>query len=397
MFRLFRFVLAALALCMSAGAAAASPLILISIDGLRYDHIDRGVTPTLSGLAAGGVRGPMHPSFPSKTYPNHYAIVTGLRPDRSGVVDNTMTDPRLPGVIFRQADRATVRDRRWWDQAEPIWVTAERAGVRTAPMFWPGAEAAIRGVRPSYSPAFREDMSPQARVDQVLAWLDLPRDRRPRFITLYFDTVDTAGHTFGPNAPQTLAAIRTVDAAIRRLQAGLKRRGITPNQIIVSDHGMAPTPLNQQISMDAILPPDAYRTLTMGAFVTLYPAPGRDAQVAAALLPRRPHKSLQCWRKGQVPAYLRYGRNPRVAPYVCLADVGWEVVSQANPRTDLGDHGFDPHAPDMTALFVANGPAFRRRATLHAFDNVNVYPLMARLLGIKPLPSDGTLAAFNLD
>ena len=392
---LLRLVVAATCLIWSAGAAMATPLILVSIDGLRSDDLDRGITPNLSALAAQGVRAPMHPSFPAKTYPNHYAMVTGLRPDRSGMVDNAIQDPAIPGVTFKTADRSTVRDRRWWDQAEPTWVTAERAGIVTASMFWPGAEAAIQGVRPRYSPAFRMEMPAAARVDQVLAWLDLPKARRPAFITLYLDTVDTAGHRHGPGSPQSMAAIRGVDAAVGRLRTGLRRRGIEPNLIVVSDHGMAATPPGQHISMDAILPPTTYRALTMGAFVTLYPVRGKEARVAKALTPR-PHPRLQCWPKAKIPAYLKYGRNPRVAPYVCLADVGWEVVSKAKPRTDLGDHGFDPYAPDMTALFVANGPGFRKAARLHAFDNVHLYPLLARLLGVKARPGDGNIAAFNL-
>src|SRR5215212_2405737 len=134
------------------------PVILVSIDGFRPDYLDRGVTPVLSGLAADGVRAAMRPSFPSKTFPNHYTLVTGLRPDRNGIVENNMEDAAIPGVTFKMSNQEAVVDRRWWDQAEPIWVTAEKAGIRSATMFWPGSEADIRGVRPSYWLPFDQTM-----------------------------------------------------------------------------------------------------------------------------------------------------------------------------------------------------------------------------------------------
>jgi predicted AlkP superfamily pyrophosphatase or phosphodiesterase len=234
---------AGLALGFATAAFAAPPLtVLISIDGFRPDYLDRGVTPALSALAVGGVRAAMRPSFPSKTYPNHYALITGLRPDRNGVVENAMLDAAIPGVTFKMDDRAAVSDRRWWSQATPLWVTAERAGIRTAPMFWPGSEAEIMGVRPSHWAPFNMAIPPDARTDQILAWLDEPPATRVRFATLYFDDVDTAGHHFGPVSPELNAAAAKVDAAVARLVAGLKARGIEANLVIVADHGMAATP-----------------------------------------------------------------------------------------------------------------------------------------------------------
>ncbi|MDB5420237.1 MAG: phosphodiesterase, partial [Brevundimonas sp.] len=184
-------------------AATERPLvILVSIDGFRADYLGRGKTPVLSRLAAEGVTGPMEPSFPSKTFPNHYTIVTGLRPDHHGIVNNNMVDPTIPGVEFRLGNAAAVTDRRWWDDGEPIWVTAENAGLTSAAMFWPGSEADVRGVRPSLYAVFDQAMPGDARVNRLLSWLDLPAEgakgqRRPDIATLYFDVVDTAGHNRG--------------------------------------------------------------------------------------------------------------------------------------------------------------------------------------------------------
>ena len=179
------------------GASQPAPLLLISIDGYRHDYIDRGLSPTLAMLAKNGVQAAsMQPAFPSLTFPNHYTIVTGLTPDHHGVVNNTMFDPQLGK--FSLASRKAVSDGRWWVEGTPIWETADRHGLRTGIMFWPGSEAEIHGYRPDYWKPFDGAMLPEQRVDQVLAWLDLPADRRPSFLTLYFDAVDHAGHVHGP-------------------------------------------------------------------------------------------------------------------------------------------------------------------------------------------------------
>lgn len=403
---MLRRVLVAFSLALALAACATVPrsppeksaeapvMVLISIDGFRADYLDRGVTPTLSALAARGVRGEMRPSFPSKTFPNHYALVTGLRPDRNGIVDNNMVDPAIPGVVFAMANKAAVVDARWWNDAKPIWVSAEQQGVRTGTLFWPGSEAPIRGVRPTRYAAYDQEMPAGERVDRALAWLDLPAAERPRFLTLYFDAVDTAGHHSGPDSPEVNAAAADTDAAIARLLAGLRARNRSANLVIVADHGMAATPAGQVVYADDLVPMSATRTLTMGAFWALSPLPGHEAEVDKALIRPLPH--MQCWRKAQIPARYHYGHHPRVPAYFCLAETGWEISTHAyrarHPNPDKGDHGFDPYAPEMQAIFVANGPAFRSGVRLATFDNVDVYPLLARVLGVRPDPGDGRLA-----
>jgi predicted AlkP superfamily pyrophosphatase or phosphodiesterase len=385
-------VLAACAHAPAPTSAQAHPVtILVSIDGFRADYIDRGVTPVLSGLAAQGARAAMRPSFPSKTFPNHYTLVTGLRPDHHGIVENNMEDPAIPGVTFKMSDRRAVVDRRWWDEGEPVWVTAERAGIRTAPMYWPGSEAPIHGVRPSLWLAFDPAKPAAARADQILAWLDLPAESRPQFLTLYFDDVDTAGHFFGPSSPEVNAAANRVDTALGRLVDGLKARGLKANLVVVADHGMAQLSPDRRMAIEDFIPPGSARVLSGGAFMTLYPAAGREREVERRLL--APHDHLTCWKKGHFPARFHYGFNARVAPIFCLPQTGWTIASRdfkpAHP--ELGTHGFDPYSPEMAAVFVASGPAFKPGVKLRTFDNVDVYPLLARLIGVKPRPNDGDL------
>ena len=365
------------------------PVILISVDGLRPDYLTRGVTPNINALAAGGVRAAvMRPSFPSLTFPNHYTLVTGKRPDHHGIVNNNIEDPAIPEMKFTLSNRAVVEDRRWWDAAEPVWVTAEKAGIRTATMFWPGSEAPIHGVRPTQWLAFDGKLPNPARVTQVLAWVDQPEP--PRFMTLYFDTVDHDGHEFGPDAPETTRAMAEVDARIGDLVAGLKARGVAANIVLVSDHGMTNVAPDRTIRLDLLLPAASYRIVSAGAVAGIEPVAGMDAIVAAALT--KPHDHLQCWRKADIPARLHYGSNPRVPSFVCLAEAGWTTLA-GPPRPDsklAGAHGYDPAVADMAATFVAAGPAIRAGTVVPDFDNVYVYPLVMRLLGLDPLASDGS-------
>lgn len=391
------FIPAVHAAAAPARHGARPPLLLISIDGFRADYLDRGISPTLSMLAAQGVRAKaMRPSFPSLTFPNHYTIVTGLYPDDSGIVDNSMYTAKLGS--FTLGNRKAVEDARWWNQGTPIWVSADEQGLQTATLFWPGSEAAIHGHRPDHWLRYDGAMPYDARVDKVLHWLDLPPARRPDFLTLYFENVDTQGHYHGPHSPQVNQAIRQVDAALARLVAGLKQRGLFDrvNIIVLADHGMATTPPKQRILLDHIVPPAAARVVSTGAIASLIPNPGHEAEVEAALLKK--HQHMTCWKKANIPARLHYGHNPRVPPIVCSAQVGWLIISDEthllhDGKPLWGEHGYDNFAPQMRALFLAHGPAFRHGAVVPEFPNVDVYPLMAHLLGLKPAHNDGDYRA----
>ena len=382
----------------SATTDARPALLLISIDGYRADYLARGLSPALAQLAATGVQAAsMQPSFPSLTFPNHYTLVTGLRPDHHGVVNNTMRDPALGK--FSLGNRKAVSDGRWWAQGTPIWETADAHGLRTATMFWPGSEADIHGHHPDAWKPFDAAVSADQRVDQVLAWLSLPVAQRPAFITLYLDAVDHAGHAFGPDTPQLDHALRDTDAALARLVQGLTQRGLFKriNLIVLADHGMASAPVRNTVLIDHLIPLAQLQTVSLGVLAGFNPKPGDPAgPVHFASIERQleqPQAHMQCWDKTRVPARFAYGRNPRVPQLLCLADVGWRINrSDYTGHLSLGEHGYDNADPRMQALFVAHGPAFRVGAKVGAFPNVDVYPLMTHLLGIPAANNDGDYA-----
>lgn len=370
----------------------AAVTILVSIDALRADYLARGITPTLADIGAHGIGATMRPSFPTKTFPNHYAMATGLRPDRNGIVSNKIEDAARPNILFttKNAD-----DPFWWDQAEPIWAAAEKAGLRSATLFYPGAWVAYRGTNAQDALRYDEAIEDPARVSTVIAWLRRPAATRPRFVALYLDSVDHAGHKAGPDTPALDAALVAVDAQIARLRAAIAQLGFGVNLIVVSDHGMANIAPERVIALRTIADPADYRLIEDGSVAMIAPRPGRDRALAASLL--RPHPHLDCRRKQAMPRRYHYGRNPRVAPFVCVAEVGW-VVMDVIPRwgLDRGTHGYDNQAPEMQAVLVAEGPAIRPLGRLRTFDNVDVYPLLRDLLGLRRKPGiDGTDRPFR--
>ena len=376
--------------------AGYAPLILISFDGYRADYLERGLSPNLAALARGGVRAAaLHPAFPTLTFPNHYTIVTGLYPDHHGIVNNRMVDP-ASGKRFVYNDPTTISDPSWWG-GEPLWVGVERQGKHAATMFWPGADVAIDGVRPEHWLPFDGKMTPDARVDQALAWLDLAPAERPDFLTLYFEQVDHASHEHGPDSNDVRDALREVDAALGRLLDGLRQRGLanSANIVIVSDHGGTASGPDRVIVIDSVVDIGSIDVINTGVLAGFAPKPGREAEVERALL--QPHAHMRCWRKTDVPVRMHYGSNPRVPPLLCLADDGWLIFTQRfmdNPKRhiSLGEHGYDDDDPTMRALFVAHGPAFKHGLTVPEFRNVDIYPLMTHILGIRPAANDGDYA-----
>ncbi len=373
--------------------AADRPLVvLVSIDGFRADYLARGVTPVLDSLARAGVRAEwMEPSFPTKTFPNHYTLVTGLRPDHHGIIANNMIDSVLG--TFSMSIKEAVTNPGWWG-GEPIWVTAERQGVVTGPMFWPGSEAPEHGVRPGHWVPWNDAIAPMARADTLLAWLQLPAAERPRFVTLYIDAVDHAGHAFGPASPAVDDSLAYADRALGHFLSGLARLGLAERTdlVVVSDHGMAPVGPGRVIALDDYISLDDVTVADWSPVAMLIPKPGKADAVFRALEHASP--AMAVYRKGDIPRRLAFGTNPRVPAIVAIAADGWTITSRARAAGVKagGNHGFDNTLPSMRALFVASGPDLRRGGAVVApFANIHVYDLLAHLLRIRPAPNDGSL------
>jgi predicted AlkP superfamily pyrophosphatase or phosphodiesterase len=372
-------------------------VVLISLDGFRADYMTRPAAKHLRAIATRGVRAErMIPVFPSKTFPNHYSVVTGLTAEQHGIVANAMRD----SVLGRFTTRDTIAqsESRWWG-GEPIWVTAERQGIHAASVSWPGSEAAIKGVRPTWWQRYWHEEPAASKIGKVLQFLQLPADSAPGIITLYFHDVDTDSHDYGPDSPETDAAIARVDSAVGALDDGIARMGLRDQVtlIVVSDHGMTPVSGDRQIVLDDYIDLTTIDVIDWSPVGAIVPRDGDVERVYRALQGKHPH--LQVYKKGDVPARWHFNDNPRITPIVLVADEGWSITSRESLRRRAergitqwgGAHGYDPALPSMGALFIAAGPGIAQGKVVAPFQNVHVYSLMTHLLGLTPAPTSGSL------
>jgi predicted AlkP superfamily pyrophosphatase or phosphodiesterase len=389
-------LLAAWPLVSPAASDLRPTVILVSVDGWRWDYLSRFPAPNLRRLASRGVRAEgLIPSFPPKTFPNHYTLVTGLYPGHHGMIANSVYDAPTRRW-FTMSNRQEVQDPMWWG-GEPIWIALARAGQLSAPFFWPGSEAPIGGAHARYWMPYEHDMSGIERVNRVLGWLDLPAADRPTFLTLYFSDVDAAGHRYGPDSSEVRRAIARVDDYLGRLGRGLASRGMEDavNLVVTSDHGMAETSPSRVIVVEDLLDMADVEAITdLDPTLAVAPRPGREDAVWAKLAGA--HARLRVYRRAETPLHWHYRDHPRIPAIVGVGDEGWRVMRRegaaqfrASSSPVGGAHGYDPQVKAMQGLFVATGPAFPRDRTVRPFENVHVYTMLCRILGISPAPNDG--------
>ena len=374
-------------------------LVLVSFDGFRHDYLDRYETPSFDRVAARGVSAEaLVPPYPSLTFPAHYTIATGLHPERHGLVGNRFFDPAR-GEEYNYRDRASVEDGTWYG-GEPIWVTAETQGMVAGAMLLVGTEADVGGVRPTFWTRYADRGTHRERVDEVLDWLALPPGRRPHLVTLYFSSVDGAGHRTGPASPAVAEAVEQADADLGRLLDGIDAlpHGGAVSVVLVSDHGMAAVRPGGTIDLSAVADLRGVRAIVSGPGANLFVAGGaararavrddvNDGIGDAGLTGGR------AYLRNEVPAALRYRDNPRIGDVVVVADPGF-MFAFGTPRPPAGMHGWDPRHPDMHGIFLASGPDIGPGRRIGPVESVDLYPFLARLLRLAPNPDvDGDPAA----
>jgi alkaline phosphatase D len=363
-------------------------VLVVSMDGFRWDYPEKYGLKNILRFGNEGVRASsLRPSFPSKTFPNHYTLATGLVPARHGIVMNSFHDP-LTGRDYSIGNRAAVMDGTFYG-GEPIWVTAETQGIKSACFYWVGSEADIHGIRPTYWKKYEHGFPYGQRIDTVIHWLSLPQAERPRLLMLYFDEPDGVGHEFGPDHPETGRVLQSMDSLFGVFLARLDALDIADslNVILLSDHGMGAIDRERSIRLDSLLDTSWVLRVKGGnpAF-NLELLDGYEDSVLQALS-GIPH--LKAWKNGQAPEHLDYRDNPRILDVTVVADSAWSVFWGEPSGYSAGTHGYDPYNKDMHAIFMARGPAFLKEKTFPTFGNVNVYNILAYILGLKPAANDG--------
>ena len=368
-------------------------VVLISLDGFRYDYPRRYGAPHLLQLGTKGASAPegMVPAYPSLTFPNHISIVTGLYPEHHGIVANSFWDPeREQTYVYTQTQSNS--DGSWYS-GTPLWVLAEQQGMRSACLFWPGSEAEIQGKRPSYYLHFDDKLDDEKRVDQVVAWLKLPAELRPHFITLYYANADHAGHAYGPDSEEVRAAVHHLDAMVGELQAKVAKLRLPVDFVVVADHGMVKLQGGFVTLSDFA---DLSEFHADGSL--LYAKPDADVQETYEEFLSHPDPRFKVYRRADAPAYLHLDANPRDGDLIIVPNGPFSFRAFPPPseaegtNKHLGGHGFNPRTmPEMKAIFFAAGPDVRSGVQLKPFENVNIYPFIAQILGLEAPTVDGTL------
>ena len=366
-------------------------VVLFSLDGFRYDYADLHDAKEIKAIAAQGVRAKgMTPVYPSSTFPNHLSLVTGLHPIDHGIVDNHFYDKvRHDSYSMGKGHKDST-----WLNGIPLWNLAEMQGVKAATYFWPESNARINGMTPSYFFHYSKYADYQNRIDQIVQWLSLPQAQRPRFVAGYFSLTDSVGHEFGPAAPQTREAVQVVDALMGQLYRRLQALPIDVNLIIVSDHGMTRLEPEKSVVVEELEIGEAFGVDVATSMVALYARDDVsevDIQSERARLSRIANGRYRVLSDAQREAR-HYQRNSRTGDIVLEVSPPVKFSKTADVSQKFGGHGYENHHPDMAATFIAIGPAFVRGQTIPTFSNLEVYPVIAEILGLDllaPVASDG--------
>ena len=364
--------------------------VIISLDGLRWDYLDTYDVPFMNQLAREGVKAVMQPSFPSKTFPNHYTLATGLTPDHHGIIANIFWD-REKGVEYSLSNKETRADSRYYG-GDPVWLTAKHQGVKTATVFWVGSDVAVKGEYPTYWRDYQtEQLDFESRVDEIIRLLSLPEQDRPHLVMAYFEEPDRSGHDNGPMHRNTRLAVENMDLLLSKLWARIQLLPFADkvNFIVTGDHGMASVDPKRFVDIDDVLPKRWYERFCNDYPTLIYASAPQYIDSICDALQRVDH--IRAWKRADIPAYLGYGTDKNMGDVVVLPDVGWLFADKPSKK-QRGSHGFDHTAADMQVGFRAIGPDFKvGYVKADRFRNVCVYPLLCYLLGVTPSPNDGSL------
>lgn len=369
--------------------------LLISFDGFRYDYLEKTDTPNFDELVANGVQAEgLIPVFPTKTFPTHYGLATGLYSENSGLIDNNMYDPKMDAE-YSLGDREAVENPDWYF-GEPIWNTVEKQGGNAGTMFWVGSEAPIQDMRPTHWKTYDDDMPETARIDTVVKWFTLGNEKEIDFGTLYFEHVDTQGHRFGTESDSLITAIERADEWIGYLKQRMQEEGLWENTniLIASDHGMVDLSADKIIRLDNIINTDNAEHIMWGPVTRIQPKAGELETMYEQL--KDNEGNYRVFKKEEMPDRFHYKNSNRIEDLIILADLGYTILDTDREENFLeslpaATHGYDNMEPEMYSFFIAHGPAFKEGETVPRFQSVHLYELMNELMGTDPAPNDGSL------
>jgi len=355
-------------------------VILISIDGFRHDYAEKFQAVNLLQIAREGASATsLIPCYPSKTFPNHYSIITGLYPENHGIIDNYFYEPDR-NDYYMSNQSAKVQDGSWYG-GTPLWVLAKQQDLKTATYFWIGSEAEIKGHRPDYYKKFDSKIKSENITSQIISWLKLPQKDRPQLINAYYSLVDDAGHDFGTESPELADAILEMDQNIGKLRNEINQLDIPVNLVIVSDHGMTNTNFEEPIYYEDFIQLEHVNHIYRDALLMIYSADSNKVNRMYDTLKTNEKGRYSTYMKSEIPFEYHFQNNDRIGDMLLIANPP-NIFSPRGQAIDKGTHGYDPRHGDMHGIFYAIGPNIRESSKINSFENIHIYPMISDLLNI---------------
>lgn len=370
-------------LFITAQIFAAKPyVILVSFDGFRWDYVDRNITPNIQKMIDEGVHAlSLRPSFPSKTFPNHYSIITGMYPENHGIISN-----RFDNIHTGEDFNMRTTEGNWW-VGRAFWEAAENNGITTATYFWPGSRLDDPLRRPTYSKEYNHDKPYEERIDSLISWLQYPKEKRPNFLSIYFDETDTQGHRHGPNSKGINISIQRCDSLVKYLKNSLENIGLidSVNILLTADHGMTEISKERTVNIEQMLAGLDYKATGGDPFMMIQPSEEDREEIHSRLAENQDH--FRFYKREDVPDHYHFSNNGLIYDFVLIADLGWLIVKDRDlERWDeyasLGTHGYDNNELDMHGIFIASGPAFKNGYKTGTVWNIDIYPLLCEIFNI---------------
>ena len=360
-------------------------VLLISFDGFRADYIDWYDTPNFDQIKLNGVKAKsLKPVFPTKTFPNHYSIATGMYIENHGLIGNNFFDEKLK-QFYTLKDRNKVEDERFYG-GEPVWATAEKQGIKTASYFWAGSEAKAGGAQPSIWKKYNERLPFEARIDSVINWFKMPDSIRPRLVMLYFHEQDKTGHRYGTQSDKTKSIVEKMDLLLGNIIKQIKHLDIYNklNLIILSDHGMAETSNKKIIPINKYINTKKIKIEGSGPYALLYSDDKNELNKAYNNLKKI--DKINIYKKKDIPKYWHFSNHYRIKDLLIVAKEGWTILESDHGLSSYfskGNHGYDNNLESMAAIFFAHGPSFKKNYDAPIINSIDIYPLIAHILNIK--------------
>lgn len=368
----------------SKSAAQNNPVILISIDGFAHQYLAMYKPPFITSLIKRGVSSKgLKPVFPSKTFPNHLSIVTGKYPAEHGIVHNKFYHREI-GKNYRLGDGR--HDERWLT-ASPIWTIAEQQGIKTGVYFWPESEAKINGIQPSYYFPYKHKTTNETRLNQLIDWLKLPTIKRPKLLVSYISTLDSAGHDFGTQSKQVEKELLSIDTLLKNFYKRIEdETQLTPNLILVSDHGMVNLDNSKQIEVSSLLHKFKKLNVVNGQTqLFIYENNAiRLNDVRSHLTANALSAHYRVYSSDTFPTHWQLQKQGAAIPDLIVDAVAPYIFVDHKQEKGGATHGYDAElTKGLNAIFIANGPDINKNIEVPTFKNILVFDVLMNLLSLK--------------